>query len=286
MQRRGLLFFILQAISAHCVEMPGTDLETASEGAAAGVGGGTDRQEEGQQSVRLGTPAFDPKTIPEYGGSTNVVEWLEQAALLCDLRQVSLMAVLPTRLRGGAFAVWSRMSPATRNDLQCVKAKLFKAFAMDPFAAQAEMVRRRLRPGESADVYLAALQQLAELMGGLPEKTIPIFFVNGLPEAARAAVRDGIDEETLNLERILDRARSVLSRAEVTGAATVAAVREPPPQRSSGGRGAVRQHGPVRCWQCGQLGHIARLCPNGRGGGATSAQAAPPPPTVPGGAHQ
>ena len=123
-------------------------------------------------------------------------------------------------------------------------------------------------------------------MGGLPEKTIAIFFVNGLPEAARAAVRDGIDEETLNLERILDRARSVLSRAEVTGAATVAAVREPPPQRSSGGRGAVRQHGPVRCWQCGQLGHIARLCPNGRGGGATSAQAAPPPPTVPGGAHQ
>ena len=147
MQRRGLLFFILQAISAHCVEMPGTDLETASEGAAAGVGGGTDRQEEGQQSVRLGTPAFDPKTIPEYDGSTNVVEWLEQATLLCGLRQVSLMAVLPTRLRGGAFAVWSRMSPATRNNLQCVKAKLFKAFAMDPFAAQAEMVRRRLRPG-------------------------------------------------------------------------------------------------------------------------------------------
>ena len=139
---------MLQAISAHCVEMPGTDLETASDGAAAGVGCDSDRQEEeeGQQFVRLGTPTFDPKTIPEYDVSTNVVEWLEQAALLCDLRQVSLMAVLPTRLRDGAFAVWSGMSPATRNDLQSVEIKLYKAFAMDPFAAKAEMVRRCLRP--------------------------------------------------------------------------------------------------------------------------------------------
>ena len=61
MLRRGLLFFILQAISAHCVEMPGTDLETASEGGAAGVGGGTDRQEEGQQSVKLGDAGLRPQ---------------------------------------------------------------------------------------------------------------------------------------------------------------------------------------------------------------------------------
>ena len=258
--------------------MPGADVEPASAGGVMGTRDSGDRPAEGQQSEN--TPVFDVKTIPEFDGSTNVVEWLDQAALLCGLRRVSLMAVLPTRLRGGAFAVWSRMSPATRYDLQCVKAKLFKAFGLDPFAAQAELARRRLRPGESADVYLAALQQLAELMGGLSEKTIAIFFVNGLPEAARAAVRDGIDDEMFNLERILDKARSVLSRAEATDAATVAVVREPPPQRGGGGRGAVHQHGPVRCWQCGQLGHIARLCPNGRGGGATSAQAAPPPPAV------
>ena len=266
--------------------MPGADLETASEG---GAGRGADRQDEGQQgqqSERLETPPFDVKTIPEYDGSTNVVEWLEQASLLCSLRNVSLMAVLPTRLRGGAFAVWSRMSPATRHDLQCVKAKLFKAFALDPFAAQAELVRRHLRPGESADVFLAALQQLAELMGGLPEKTIAIFFVNGLPEAVRAAVRDGIDDAKFNLEQILDKARSVLSRADVTDVATVAAVRGPPPQRSGGGRGPARQRGPVRCWQCGQLGHIARLCPNGNGGGAASAQVPPPPPTAPGAERQ
>ncbi|KAF0291465.1 Neuroligin-2 [Amphibalanus amphitrite] len=56
--------------------------------------------------------------------------------------------------------------------------------------AQAEMTRRHLRPGETADVYLAALQQLAELMGGLPERAIAIVFVNGLPETVQASVQD------------------------------------------------------------------------------------------------
>ncbi|KAF0293626.1 LIM/homeobox protein Lhx9 [Amphibalanus amphitrite] len=158
------------------------------------------------------TPAFDARTIPEFDGTGNVVEWLEQAALLCELRSVSLMAVLPTRLRGGAFAVWSRMPAATRHQLPSVKAKLLRAFAMDPFTAQAEMARRRLHPGETADVYLAALQQLAELMGGLPERAIAITFVNGLPEAAQAAVRDGLGDE-FTLEYVLDRARARRRRA-------------------------------------------------------------------------
>ena len=59
-------------------------------------------------------PPPPARCIPEFDGSTNVVEWLEKATLLCKLRSVSLMVVLPTRLRGGAFAVWSRMTLATR----------------------------------------------------------------------------------------------------------------------------------------------------------------------------
>ncbi|KAF0292117.1 hypothetical protein FJT64_009812 [Amphibalanus amphitrite] len=180
--------------------------------------GGTGR------AVMEATPAFDARTIPEFDGTGNVVEWLEQAALLCELRAVSLMAVLPTRLRGGAFAVWSRMPPETRHHLSSVKAKLLRAFAMDPFTAQAEMTRRHLRPGETADVYLAALQQLAELMGGLPERAIAIVFVNGLPETVQASVRDGLGE-SFTLEYVLDRARAVLSRA------TVCASIDPAPSR-------------------------------------------------------
>ena len=232
------------------------------------------------------TPAFDARTIPEFDGTGNVVEWLEQAALLCELRSVSLMAVLPTRLRGGAFAVWSRMPAATRHQLPSVKAKLLRAFAMDPFTAQAEMARRRLHPGETADVYLAALQQLAELMGGLPERAIAITFVNGLPEAAQAAVRDGLGDE-FTLEYVLDRARAVLSRTAVTAAppAAAAAAAGAAAAAASGPSRDIsrssRRPAPIRCWICGRPGHVARMCPNGCGGGAASAPAPPPPSTEP-----
>ena len=272
-------------------------------------GGGRDGERE--VSTTELTPAFDARSIPEFDGTGNVVDWLEQAALLCGLRSVSLMAVLPTRLRGGAFAVWSRMPVERRYELTSVKAKLFKAFAMDPFAAHAELVRRRLKPRETADVYLAALQQLAELMGGLSERAIAIFFVNGLPDAVRAAVRDGLGE-TFGLEQVLDRARSVLSRSAMdaeltTTSAPVAAVRGPtqrggaeptvaattvmaaarrPPQSSGGTKGTTQQPRPMRCWVCGGWGHIARVCPNGNGGGAASAQVPLPPTTTPAVARQ
>lgn len=254
---------------------------TESEVAAAGVMGGVGGRggEEVTRPATEMTPAFDARTIPEFNGSGNVVEWLEQAALLCGLRSVSLMAVLPTRLRGGAFAVWSRMPSATRYHLPSVKAKLFKAFAMDPFSAQAEMSRRRLQPGETADVYLAALQQLAELMGGLPERAIALSFVNGLPAAAQAAVRDGIGE-TFSLECVLDRARAVLSRTEALPAETTA------PVVAAAARMGQPRPLPV-CYRCRKRGHIARECrspfvataPGGRpntSGGGVSAPAPSP----------
>ena len=92
--------------------MPGESIESSEEGTG--------------RPVMEVTPAFDARTIPEFDGTGNVVEWLEQAALLCELRSVSLVAVLPTRLRGGAFAVWSRMPQTDRQDLGRVKAKLLK----------------------------------------------------------------------------------------------------------------------------------------------------------------
>ena len=204
-----------------------------------------------------GVPAFDARSIPEYNGSTSITEWWEQAALLCDLRGVSLMAVLPTRLRVGAFAVWSRMPAATRHDLNAVKAKLFKAFALDPFAAYDAISPRRPRHGEAADVYLADLQQHAELMGGLSEAAVAIIFVHGLPDAVQAAVRDSLDG-SLDLERVLDRARSVLSRAataEAAAATFAAAAARPTPA------GQPRPRPRARCWTCGAIGHLAAACP-------------------------
>ncbi|KAF0308959.1 hypothetical protein FJT64_019886 [Amphibalanus amphitrite] len=55
--------------------------------------------------------SFDVRLIPEYDGSADVVEWFSRAELLCQLRGVAVETVLPLRLSGGAFSVWSQLLP-------------------------------------------------------------------------------------------------------------------------------------------------------------------------------
>ena len=49
------------------------------------------------------------RLIPEFSGDAtqNVVEWLEKAEPVCNLRGIAhLESVIPLRLTGGAFAVY------------------------------------------------------------------------------------------------------------------------------------------------------------------------------------
>ena len=49
------------------------------------------------------------RLIPEFSGDAtrNVVEWLEKAELVCNLRGIAhLESAIPLRLTGGAFAVY------------------------------------------------------------------------------------------------------------------------------------------------------------------------------------
>ncbi|KAF0292156.1 hypothetical protein FJT64_001032 [Amphibalanus amphitrite] len=62
---------------------------------------------------------------------------------------------------GGAFTVWSQMPAASRGSLVEVQETLYAAFAMDSFAAYDAFCCRRLRTGESPDVFLSDLRRLA-----------------------------------------------------------------------------------------------------------------------------
>ncbi|XP_043212392.1 uncharacterized protein LOC122376558, partial [Amphibalanus amphitrite] len=130
------------------------------------------------EQVRLGA-GLDPRLIDEYDGSGDVVEWHTQASLL---------------------------STATRD-------ALFKAFAMDDFAAHTAFVARRLEPGESADVFLASLRRYAALFGGVTDRQLVAAFVNGLPASVADTIRAGTRSEQLSLESTVARARAVLGLA-------------------------------------------------------------------------
>ncbi|KAF0310060.1 hypothetical protein FJT64_018880 [Amphibalanus amphitrite] len=129
--------------------------------------------------------------------------------MLCRLRGVPVESVLPLRLSGGAFAVWSQLPAHSQSSLVAVRGALYAAFALDQHAAYEAFSARRLRPGESADVFLADLRRLAALFGGLPERALTCAFVAGLPDDVRQTIRAGSKAEGLDLTTIVWRPRQV-----------------------------------------------------------------------------
>ena len=57
-------------------------------------------------------------------------------------------------------------------------------FAVDPYEAYELFIARRLRAGESPDVYLAELRRLASLFGGMTDKALAYAFVAGRTRAS------------------------------------------------------------------------------------------------------
>ena len=119
--------------------------------------------------------SVEVRLIPEFGGSPSesIAEWLEKVELVCDLRGIDKPETLvPLRLTGGAFAVYQQLSQSDKRDFSKLKEALLLAFDADSFAAYEQFSTRRLRPGETVDVFIAGLRKLALLFGGLPNKTL------------------------------------------------------------------------------------------------------------------
>ena len=133
------------------------------------------------------TSNFDLRIIPEFDGRQPVVEWLEKVELTCRLRSVTeLENVIPLRLTGGVFSVYQQLSAEEKRDAnKILKEVLCTAFAADKYTAHDQIISRKLRAGESVDVFLSDLSRLAQLFGGLSEKGLTYAFVAGLPEGAR-----------------------------------------------------------------------------------------------------
>lgn len=219
-------------------------------------------------AVGPGGGSFDARLIPEYDGTTDVVEWFTRAEVLCRHRGADLPAILPARLTGGAFAVWLQLPEDARRSTVQVRHALYDAFAMDQLAAYDAYAARKLRPGEPVDVYLADLRRLASLYGGVPEAALTCAFIAGLPTSVRTTIRAGTRAEALTLDGVLKRVRAVMS--DERGGAVLPPVAAAVERRTAA---APRR----RCWTCGQVGHLAAACPRRAPSAGNDTGAAPAP---------
>ena len=223
---------------------------------------------------------FDLKLIPEFDGSTPVLDWVEKVELHCLLSGVkSIEHVIPLHLSGGAFAVYQQLSAEEKQTYERIKAALYKAFAIDPATSWEQFEARTLHPGETVDVYLAEPTKLTVLFGGLPEQALAYKFLAGLPTRAKQLPQASSSIASLSLNDLVDQARTVMKdNSELRDPVIAAAQSTPSDDRPCqwwdrvvgscviGARNCWQRLTAVRCYRCNETGHMARDCAgNGAG---------------------
>jgi len=162
----------------------------------------------------------------------------------------------PLFLTGGAFAVFQGLRQSSQTKYDEMKKALLSAFSMRRFQTYETFVARRVRVGESVDVYLADLSRIASMMSPNPgEEWLTCAFVCGLPTEMKSQLQATCSLAKMKLHEIVEKARGLAAvvTEEACFASAIKAV-----NRGDGGA-----RGPIRCFQCGGLGHIARECPGG-----------------------
>jgi len=182
--------------------------------------------------------------VPMYDGAGgDFSRWIEKVELVTSLQGVKqLESFLPLFLSGGAFEVYRMLPDAVKNDYANLKKSLLQAFSSDPVSAYEEFNTRKLRPGESPDVFLADLKRLAGLVDGASDQWLKCAFIAGLPDHLRSQLRAACSFGTMSLDDVLGRARALLRSSETCMVS------------------ATRKAG-VTCFFCGERGHIRRQCP-------------------------
>ena len=219
-----------------------------------------------------------------YDGTSDAAVWIQQTKVIAEIQNLKLELLFPILLREAAYAVYDALTAEDKKDVVEVERVLLAALSVDAYTAYELFTKRKLCDGEKADVFWADLRRLAYL-AKLPEESVRLAFVVGLPEVLSSRFRTVMDP----IDIMLPRVRASLNCANVIDSGTVGAVS----RRHATALVCYNYKGvnhiakdcllaknlspkTVRCFKCGEEGHIASKCWKLQGNDCRSEESALP----------
>ena len=221
-----------------------------------------------------------------YDGTSDAAVWIQRTKVIAEIQNLKLELLFPILLREAAYAVYDALTAEDKKDVVEVERVLLAAFSVDAYTAYEMFTKRKLCDGEKADVFLADLRRLAYL-AKLPEESVRLAFVVGLPEVLSSRFRAVMDP----IDIMLPRVRAALNCANVIDSDAVGAVSRRHATKTAlvcyncKGLNLIAKNcllaknlspKTVRCFKCGEEGHIASKCWKLQGNDCRSEESALP----------
>lgn len=219
-------------------------------------------------------------SVPKPFASGEVSEWFTRYEICCKANgwndeQKALK--LPTLLEGEALALWLELAEEEQKDYKTAKEKLVLKMKPPGFISLNEFHQRKMRLGESLSLFVHDLKKL--LIQAMPnldssavEQLLLHQFLAGLPPTVSRQLRS--TGETKTLEEAIERARLLLVITDQEQTAAVQVQRAEVQQLQDKITALTQQVAAlttrpqrprmVRCFECNQVGHLRRNCPNNR----------------------
>ena len=193
--------------------------------------------------------------------------WADKLELVARLQKISdLTTFLPLFLAGDAFAVYKKLTDEVKGDYGKLKKALLAAFSVSNYSAYEQLRMRTLQEGKTVDVFLADLRRIVALIGQADaEPLLKCAFMAGLPNEVATQLKSLAAAEDLGLTDLVTRARLMVSTTASGQISMCAAAQRSAEQRNSrsNGKGQSNKR-EIRCYNCNELGHIRRQCPQFR----------------------